>query len=97
MTPGVIYRTLRLQSAAYALLIHENFGVPVRRGYLVYTRSQNRLVEIIFTVADFHQVGSLSPRNAGNCPPGAAPCAGAASALRGLLLPIYLHVRVDSF
>ena len=37
--PGRVYATLRLQSAIYALLIREHFGLPVRRGYLVYTRS----------------------------------------------------------
>ncbi|MGO8746927.1 MAG: CRISPR-associated protein Cas4 [Thermoguttaceae bacterium] len=57
--PGVIYRTLRLQSAAYALMIRENFGVPVRHGFLVYTRSRNRVVEVLYAAADFQQVGRV--------------------------------------
>ncbi len=55
--PGRIYKTLRLQSAIYALLIAENFGVPVRRGYLVYTRSRNRVVEITYQPEDFRRIG----------------------------------------
>lgn len=55
--PGRVYRTLRLQSAIYGLLIHERFGVAVRRGYIVYTRSNNRCVEIEFTADDFRSVG----------------------------------------
>jgi CRISPR-associated exonuclease Cas4 len=55
--PGRVYTTLRLQSAIYALLIRENFQVPVRRGYLVYTRSQNRIVELSYQPEDFRRVG----------------------------------------
>ena len=55
--PGRVYSTLRLQSAIYALLIRENFHVPVRRGYLVYTRSQNRVVELNYVPEDFQKVG----------------------------------------
>lgn len=55
--PGQIYTTLRLQSAIYALLIRENFGMPVRRGYLVYTRSQNRVVALTYEPEDFRRVG----------------------------------------
>ena len=55
--PGRLYRTLRLQSAIYALLIRENLGIPVRRGYVVYTRSQNRVVEIRYEPEDFRRIG----------------------------------------
>ena len=55
--PGRVYATLRLQSAIYALLIRENFGVPVRRGFLVYTRSHNRVVELTYEPEDFRRVG----------------------------------------
>lgn len=57
--PGRIYRTLRMQSAIYALLIRENFGMPVRRGYLVYTRSRNRMIEIKYTPEDFRTLGRI--------------------------------------
>jgi CRISPR-associated exonuclease Cas4 len=55
--PGRVYATLRLQSAIYALLIHETFGIPVRRGYIVYTRSQNRVVELTYDPSDFQRIG----------------------------------------
>ena len=61
--PGRVYATLRLQSAIYALLIREHFGLPVRRGYLVYTRSQNRVVEITYQPDDFQRIRPGGPRN----------------------------------
>jgi len=44
-----IYSTYKTQMACYAWLIEENFNKPVHRGYLVYTRSKNRLVELEIT------------------------------------------------
>jgi CRISPR-associated exonuclease Cas4 len=57
--PGRVHATLRLQSAIYALLIRENFGVSVRRGYLVYTRSHNRVVEVAYAPEDFRRIGRV--------------------------------------
>ncbi|MEQ8702795.1 MAG: CRISPR-associated protein Cas4 [Phaeodactylibacter sp.] len=41
-----IYETYKTQLYCYAWLIRENFGLEVERGYLVYTRSRNQLVEV---------------------------------------------------
>lgn len=41
-----IYSTYKTQLFCYAWLIEENFNKPVNKGYLVYTRSKNKLVEI---------------------------------------------------
>ena len=41
-----IYETYKTQLYCYAWLIQDNFGLPVRKGFLVYTRSQNKLIEI---------------------------------------------------
>ncbi|MEM1323959.1 MAG: CRISPR-associated protein Cas4 [Bacteroidota bacterium] len=41
-----VYSTYRTQLYCYAWLIESRFGRPVKRGYLVYTRSQNKLVEV---------------------------------------------------
>lgn len=41
-----IYSTYQTQLYCYAWLIRSNFNVEVSRGYLVYTRSRNRLVEV---------------------------------------------------
>src|SRR5205814_1241467 len=57
--PGRVYATLRLQSAIYALLIGENYGVPGRRGYQVYTRSRNRVVEVGYDAEDFRRIGRV--------------------------------------
>jgi CRISPR-associated exonuclease Cas4 len=57
--PGRVHATLRLQSAIYALLIREHFGLPVHRGYLVYTRSQNRVVGITYDADDFLRIGRV--------------------------------------
>lgn len=55
-----IYETYRTQLYCYAWLIEENFGRPVRKGYLVYTRSLNRLVEIDIRPEDQQQVRSCA-------------------------------------
>ncbi|MEZ6127254.1 MAG: CRISPR-associated protein Cas4 [Planctomycetaceae bacterium] len=57
--PGVIYRTLRFQSAIYALLIQEHFQCSVTKGFVVYTRSNNAVRTIDFTPADFQEVGDV--------------------------------------
>ncbi len=44
-----IYDTYRTQLYCYAWLIEHNFGKPVTRGFLVYTRSSNKLIEVPIT------------------------------------------------
>ncbi|MEN6517191.1 MAG: CRISPR-associated protein Cas4 [Methanospirillum sp.] len=46
-----LFRTNRIQSILYGMLIEEHFEVPVERGFLVYTRSDNRVVELPITGA----------------------------------------------
>lgn len=41
-----VFNTYKTQLACYAWLIEDNFGCSVDRGYLVYTRSKSRLVEV---------------------------------------------------
>ncbi|PHR88070.1 MAG: CRISPR-associated protein Cas4 [Leeuwenhoekiella sp.] len=41
-----IFETYKQQLYCYALLIEEVFGVKVNKGFLVYTRSKHKLVEI---------------------------------------------------
>lgn len=48
-----LFTGYRMQLVLYALLIRENYGLPVHRGYLVYTRSQNHLVPVEFANEDF--------------------------------------------
>jgi CRISPR-associated exonuclease Cas4 len=42
----VVYSTYKTQLYCYAWLITENYHKPVKNGYLVYTRSQNKLVTV---------------------------------------------------
>lgn len=41
-----VFNTYKTQLACYAWLIEDNFNRPVNRGYLVYTRSKSKLVEV---------------------------------------------------
>lgn len=41
-----VFDTYKTQLYCYAWLIAENYPVQVSKGYLVYTRSQNKLIEI---------------------------------------------------
>lgn len=41
-----IYETYKQQLYCYALLIEENFHTEVKKGFLVYTRSKHKLIEI---------------------------------------------------
>lgn len=41
-----VYETYKQQLYCYALLIEETFKVKVKKGFLVYTRSKNKLIEV---------------------------------------------------
>lgn len=49
---GKLYDTYRTQLACYAWLIESNFEKPVHRGFLVYTRSKNYLLEVPILPSD---------------------------------------------
>ncbi|MCY7328453.1 MAG: CRISPR-associated protein Cas4 [Saprospiraceae bacterium] len=51
-----LYDTYRTQLLCYAWLIEENFGKAVTRGYLVYTRSKNHLLEVPIRPGDLAEV-----------------------------------------
>ncbi len=50
------FKTYRFQLVFYAKLIMENFQSVVDRGFLIYTRSKNKLVQIDFTKKDFTEL-----------------------------------------
>ncbi len=50
---GDVFEPYKYQSIYYGLLIKENLGVKVNRGFICYTRSNNLLKEIIFSEGDF--------------------------------------------
>jgi CRISPR-associated exonuclease Cas4 len=51
-----VYNTYKTQIYCYAWLIEENFGKEVNRGYLVYTRSKNKVVEVLVREEDKAEV-----------------------------------------
>lgn len=51
-----VFETYKTQLFCYAWLIEDNFNAIVKKGFLVYTRSKNKLVEIPVTDADKHAV-----------------------------------------
>lgn len=54
-----IYKTYRNQLVFYARLIQENYNVPVNKGFIVYTRSKNRLVEVEITEKDYKELDKI--------------------------------------
>jgi CRISPR-associated exonuclease Cas4 len=56
---GRVFRTHRYQSALYGLMIADSFDISVRRGYVVYTRSKNKIVQLEFTDRDKIQVSKI--------------------------------------
>ncbi len=46
---GKIYQTYSTQLYCYAWLIQENYDRPVNKGFLIYTRSKNKLIEVPIT------------------------------------------------
>ncbi len=51
-----VYETYKTQLFCYAWLIESNFNIEVQKGFLVYTRSKNKLVEIEIKQKDKEQV-----------------------------------------
>lgn len=49
-----VFRTHRIQSTVYALLIMENYKKNVSKGFICYTRGNNKIKEIIYTEKDFN-------------------------------------------
>ena len=54
-----IYDTYRTQLECYAVLIEENYGKEVNRGYLVYTRSSNKLIELKIGVNEKSEIRKI--------------------------------------
>lgn len=50
---GKIYKTLKMQTIFYSFLIKENYDKDVEKGYIVYTRSKNQLIEIDIKNKDY--------------------------------------------
>lgn len=68
-----VFRTYRLQAVIYALLIEGIYEKQVKQAYVVYVRSQNKLVTVPITARARRQVdevhASMSAVMAGQFPP----------------------------
>lgn len=51
-----IFETYHFQLVFYGQLIKDNYGVAVNDGYIVYTRSKNKLVHVNLTKTDFDKL-----------------------------------------
>ncbi len=51
-----IFETYRTQLYCYALLIEKNFNTSVKKGFLVYVRSRDKLLEVPVTDSDKNKV-----------------------------------------
>ncbi len=51
-----VYETYKTQMYCYALLIEDNYHKKVNKGYLVYTRSKNKLIELPINEQDKNSV-----------------------------------------
>ncbi len=54
-----IFKTYRFQLIFYAQLIKDNFDVSVNKGFIVYTRSKNKLVEVKINDKDFRELRKI--------------------------------------
>jgi len=55
-----IYETYKTQLYCYAWLMASNYNRDVNRGYLVYTRSKNKLVEVPIEVAHIDKIKKVA-------------------------------------
>jgi len=53
------FKNHRYQLVFYAQLIKDNFHVPVSRGFIIYTRSKNKLIEVPIREKDFEELGKI--------------------------------------
>jgi CRISPR-associated exonuclease Cas4 len=54
-----LYRTHKIQSVIYGILIRENYHCEVKRGYVCYLRSNNLLKEITFSEESFEEAENI--------------------------------------
>jgi len=53
------FNTYKTQSLCYSLLISEIYKKPVNKGYIVYTRSRNKLIEIGIELKDVEKLNKI--------------------------------------
>lgn len=53
------FKNHRYQLVFYGQLIKDNYHVPVTRGYIIYSRSKNKLVEVPIKAEDFDELDRI--------------------------------------
>jgi len=53
------FKNHRYQLTFYGRLIQDNFNLPVNRGFIVYTRSKNKLIDIPIRERDFLELDNI--------------------------------------
>ena len=53
------FKNHRFQLVFYAQLIKDNYHIPVKRGFIIYTRSKNKLVEVLIKDKDFDELDKI--------------------------------------
>ncbi len=48
-----VFKTYKLQLAFYGHLVQKNYDVSVKMGFIVYTRSKNKLIEVPLIAKDY--------------------------------------------
>jgi CRISPR-associated exonuclease Cas4 len=51
----ILYRTHRIQSILYGLMIKDIYGEEVKKGYVCYIRSRHKVKEVTFRQKDFEE------------------------------------------
>lgn len=55
----IIYDTYKTQIILYGLMVEEMYGKIVNKGYVVYTRSKNQVVEIQISDKEKHEIKNI--------------------------------------
>lgn len=50
-----IFQTYKYQLVLHAIMIRENYHIDVKRGFICFTRSNNRIEELMFTNEEFQR------------------------------------------
>jgi len=56
---GRIFKTYKFQSIMYGLLIQDNYDKIVNKGYIVYIRSKNKIIDIEFKESDINKMKKM--------------------------------------
>lgn len=54
-----IFKTYLYQLVYYAKLIQDNFNISVNRGYIVYAKSKNKLIEILIADKEYSKLNKM--------------------------------------